>query len=127
VQLFLCDCAINADTREIVRAATLEYQKLTTELINSGLYDTKEDFTVVVQPFMEHMTVPTTSDGLPDFSYFTYDCFHFSKKGHGAAAIELWNNMMQPVGQKTTIWNLEDILQCPKHPDGYIYTSKNSN
>ncbi len=57
---FLCDCAINADTREIVRAATLEYQKLTTELINSGLYDTKEDFTVVVQPFMEHMTVPTT-------------------------------------------------------------------
>ncbi len=55
---FLCDCAINANTRPLVRAASLEYQKETNELIDSGIYNDRDDFTVVRQPFMEHMTVP---------------------------------------------------------------------
>jgi phospholipase B1 len=127
MQVFLCDCAIQPDTRELVRVANLEYQKLTNALIDSGIYDTKDDFTVVRQPFMEHMTVPVTSAGLPDFSYFATDCFHFSQKGHEAAAVELWNNMVEKVGQKTTSWNLLDTLKCPAEGNGYIYTSKNSN
>jgi hypothetical protein len=57
---FLCDCAINKNTREVVRVANLQYQKLTNTLIDGGKYDTKDDFTVVRQPFMEHMKVPTT-------------------------------------------------------------------
>jgi len=60
ISRFLCDCAINTETREIVRAAALEYQAKTTQLIDSGIYDTSDDFTVVRQPFMEHMTVPVT-------------------------------------------------------------------
>jgi phospholipase B1 len=60
MQVFLCDCAINKDTREVVRVANLQYQKLTNTLIDGGKYDTKNDFTVVRQPFMEHMKVPTT-------------------------------------------------------------------
>jgi len=126
MQLFLCDCAINKDTREIVRIANFEYQKLTNALIDSGIYDTREDFTIVRQPFMEHMKVPSTANGSPDFSYFAPDCFHFSQKGHAAAAVELWNNMMEKVGQKTTVWNLLDTLHCPHSAQGYIYTSQNS-
>jgi phospholipase B1 len=126
MQGFLCDCAVNKEHREKVRFANLEYQKLTNELIDSGIYDTKPDFTIVRQPFMEHMKVPTTSNGLADFSYFAPDCFHFSKKGHEAAAVELWNNMMEKVGKKTTLWNLLDTLHCPPAGNGYIYTSKNS-
>jgi phospholipase B1 len=127
MQVFLCDCAINQATREVVRVVNLQYQKLTNTLIDGGKYDTKDDFTIVRQPFMEHMKVPTTSGGLPDFSYFAPDCFHFSRKGHEAAAVELWNNMMQKVGQKTTLWNLLDTLHCPDAGNGYIYTLKNSN
>jgi len=126
MQLFLCDCAINKDTREIVRKANIEYQQITNALIDSGIYDTKNDFTIVRQPFMEHMKVPTTPNGLADFSYFAPDCFHFSKKGHEAAAVELWNNMMEKVGHKTSLWNLLDTLHCPASGNGYIYTSKNS-
>jgi len=128
MQGFLCDCAINPDTREQVRAAALQYQAATKELIESGIYDTRDDFTVVLQPFMEKMTVPITPDGYSDFSYFTPDCFHLSQKGHEAAAIEYWNNLMEKVGQKSTLWNLVDTAKCPSDdPNGYIYTSKNSN
>jgi phospholipase B1 len=126
LQNLMCDCGVNKKTREQVRTASFEYQKSTTALIDSGVYDTSDDFTVVRQPFMEQMTVPSTSDGLADFSYFSPDCFHFSQKGHEAAAIELWNNMMQKVGQKTTLWNMLDTLTCPSEGNGYIYTSKNS-
>ncbi|CAF0947262.1 unnamed protein product [Rotaria sp. Silwood1] len=126
MQLFLCDCAIKKETREMVRLANLAYQKATNELIDSGIYDTRNDFTVVRQPFMEHMKVPTASDGKPDFSYFAPDCFHFSSKGHEAAAVELWNNMMEKVGHKTTRWDLTAMLKCPSTGNGYIYTSKNS-
>jgi phospholipase B1 len=126
LQNLMCDCGVNKKTREQVRVVNFEYQKATNALIDSGIYDTSDDFTVVRQPFMEHMKVPVKSDGLADFSYFSPDCFHFSQKGHEAAAVELWNNMMQRVGQKTTLWNLLDTLQCPSTGNGYIYTSKNS-
>jgi phospholipase B1 len=56
----MCDCGVNKKTREQVRTASFAYQKSTSALIDSGVYDTSDDFTVVRQPFMEHMTVPTT-------------------------------------------------------------------
>ena len=60
----MCDCGVNKNTREQVRIANLEYQKATDALIDSGIYDTSDDFTVVRQPFMEHMKVPTTVKNL---------------------------------------------------------------
>ncbi|CAF1319400.1 unnamed protein product, partial [Didymodactylos carnosus] len=94
LQNIICDCSTNKKTREITRQANINYQSGTNQLIDSGRYDTKDDFTVVRQPFMEHMKVPLTADGKSDFSYFSPDCFHFSQKGHEAAAVELWNNMV---------------------------------
>jgi len=126
LQNLMCVCAIDKKTREIVRVANIEYQKATNFLIDSGIYDTQDDFTVVRQPFMEHMIVPAKPNGTPDFSYFSPDCFHFSQKGHESAAIELWNNMMQKVGKKTTSWNMLHTLTCPSEGNGFIYTSKNS-
>ncbi|CAF1574626.1 unnamed protein product [Adineta ricciae] len=128
MQGFLCKCAIDTATRNVTRVANFEYQKQTNALIDDPSFCSgRDDFTIVRQPFMEHMKVPTTAAGLADFSYFAPDCFHFSKKGHEAAAVELWNNMMQKVGQKTSLWNLLDTLHCPDDDNGYIYTTKNSN
>lgn len=54
--------------------------------IKSGRYDTKEDFTVVLQPFMQAFNAPEGKAArfkpFIDKSYITYDCFHFSQKGH---------------------------------------------
>lgn len=54
--------------------------------ILSGRYDRKEDFTVVLQPFMKSFNAPDDPahrfDEVIDISYITHDCFHFSQKGH---------------------------------------------
>lgn len=39
-------------------------------------------------------------DGSADVSLFAPDCFHFSEYGHAVVGKNLWNNMLQPVGQK---------------------------
>ncbi len=33
-------------------------------------------------------------DGMPDDTYFSVDCFHFSERGHADMAVNLWNNMV---------------------------------
>jgi phospholipase B1, membrane-associated len=55
-----------------------QYHCLLIDLINSGIYDHRDDFTIVIQPFMAQTKLPRTLDGQPDFSYFAPDCFHFS-------------------------------------------------
>jgi phospholipase B1 len=59
------------------------YGKLTEELAASGRYDTKDDFTVVWQPFFKDFQPPRLANGKIDTTYFAPDCFHFSSKSHG--------------------------------------------
>ena len=64
-------------------------------------YDTRDDFTVVIQPFLEKMKTPRTATGAADRSYFAPDCIHPSGKAHAAHALALWNGMLEPVGNKS--------------------------
>nr|CAD7430905.1 unnamed protein product [Timema monikensis] len=52
--------------------------------VNSGRYDTKEDFSVVIQPLTEEVIFPekVTASGrrITDFDCLSKDCFHFSQK-----------------------------------------------
>jgi len=41
------------------------------------------------------------------------------------AATGLWNNMLQPKGQKATTWTLGEEIACPSEENPYIYTNKN--
>ncbi|XP_070579176.1 phospholipase B1, membrane-associated-like [Ptychodera flava] len=62
-----------------------------------------------------------------DVSYFAPDCFHFSRKGHEAAAKALWNNLFEPVGEKAKNFDpkREMPLKCPTEENPYICTRKN--
>ncbi|CAH1792265.1 unnamed protein product [Owenia fusiformis] len=102
-----------------------DYQRLTEDLVKGGRYDTKDDFTVVVQPFLKYTKPPRNDDGSPDMSFFAPDCFHFSHKGHAAAAEALWNSMLEPLGLKRTEWRLGEPLECPSEESPYFATSKN--
>ncbi|KAM9316187.1 phospholipase B1, membrane-associated [Gastrophryne carolinensis] len=129
----LCGCVVDYADHE-VQIATLktfnkQYQEKTRQLVETGLYDTTEDFAVVIQPFLEHLVIPQNPDGVPDRSYMAPDCFHFGEKAHSQSALALWKNMFEPVGQKTIDQPLnQDIgVVCPPKDDPYVKTAKNSN
>ncbi|XP_051684705.2 phospholipase B1, membrane-associated isoform X2 [Oryctolagus cuniculus] len=128
----LCPCVLKFDDNSTEIASLIEtikeYQERTQQLIDSGRYDTRDDFTVVLQPFFEKVNMPKTQDGLPDNSFFAPDCFHFSSKAHAHAASALWNNMLEPVGQKTTHNDFEGAVNitCPNQVWPFLSTYKNS-
>ncbi|XP_021563672.1 phospholipase B1, membrane-associated, partial [Carlito syrichta] len=128
----LCPCVLkfadNSTELTTLIEVNQKYQEGTHELVESGRYDTREDFTVVVQPFFEEVDMPRTPDGLPDNSFFAPDCFHFSQKAHGHAASALWRNMLEPVGQKTRWHNFENEINitCPDQAQPFLSTYKNS-
>uniref|UniRef100_A0A8C6QDM8 Phospholipase B1, membrane-associated n=1 Tax=Nannospalax galili TaxID=1026970 RepID=A0A8C6QDM8_NANGA len=128
----LCPCVLKFDDNATELAALVErnrqYQKGTQQLIESRRYDTRDDFTVVLQPFFEKIDVPWTPDGLPDSSFFAPDCFHFSAKGHARVAAALWKNMLEPVNQKTRKYDFEikTPIMCPNKTWQFLSTHKNN-
>ncbi|XP_043836931.1 phospholipase B1, membrane-associated [Dromiciops gliroides] len=129
----LCPCVLKFEDNSTELATLIQlnkqYQEETHRLVDSGKYDTKDDFTVVLQPFLEHVPMPKTSEGLPDSSFFAPDCFHFHSKTHARAARALWNNMLQPVGEKNNEERFENMIDliCPSQNQPYLRTYKNSN
>ncbi|KAM9842921.1 phospholipase B1, membrane-associated [Aulostomus maculatus] len=105
------------------------YQREMRELIDSGRYDTHNNFSVVLQPFFREIFLPQLEDGRPDRSYFSPDCFHLSQKAHTLMARALWNNMLEPVGNKT--FNQDFMagidLKCPSETIPFFRTAINSN
>ncbi|XP_061480933.1 phospholipase B1, membrane-associated isoform X2 [Rhineura floridana] len=129
----LCPCVLNPGDNsseiEMLEFFNRRYQEGIHRLIESGRYDTREDFTVVVQPFLEESRMPTTPEGLPDSSYFAPDCFHFHQKAHSQVARAVWNNMLEPLGEKSKLQALETVitLKCPNQVQPYLMTYRNSN
>ncbi|NXO14029.1 PLB1 Phospholipase, partial [Oriolus oriolus] len=133
IMRILCPCVINPednsnDLKKLIYV-NKKYQERTRQLVESGRYDTKDDFTVVMQPFMTNVEMPKTQEGSPDASYFAPDCFHFSQKAHSQVARALWNNMLEPVGEKTDNQPIEGeiVLKCPSEAEPFLRTYKNSN
>ncbi|XP_077885595.1 phospholipase B1, membrane-associated isoform X4 [Ictidomys tridecemlineatus] len=92
-------------------------------------YMQREDFAVVVQSFLQNTLVPLNKQGGTDLTFFSEDCLYFSERGHAEMAIALWNNMLEPVGQKTTSNNFTHSrtkLKCPSSDSPYLYTLWNS-
>ncbi|GCC30715.1 hypothetical protein chiPu_0009169 [Chiloscyllium punctatum] len=129
----LCECVINPQDNSIqlekLQALNRKYQERTHKLVESGRYDTREDFTVVIQPFLENIEIPRDKDGLPDSTYFSPDCFHFSLKGHSQAARGLWNNLLEPLGEKNANQTFDGHINisCPSKEQPYLRTYRNSN
>ncbi|XP_023566793.1 phospholipase B1, membrane-associated [Octodon degus] len=128
----LCPCVLkfadNSTELDSLIDINKKYQEGTEQLVESGRYDTREDFTVVVQPFLEKVDMPKTSEGLPDNSFFAPDCFHFNSKTHARSASALWKNMLEPVGQKTRqhIFENKIDIMCPNQVWPFLSTYKNS-
>lgn len=123
---WLCECAVGNDAQiGQTRTAAQDMGLRLYTIRDQPKYNNADDFTIVVQPFFSDVTVPTTSDGSADLSYFAPDCFHFSQKGHANSALGLWNNLVEKVGEKKTYWRVGEATECPA-PGDYLWTNKNS-
>ncbi|NWI95843.1 PLB1 Phospholipase, partial [Pitta sordida] len=92
-------------------------------------YGNREDFAVVMQPFFRNTLLPQDTIGRPDLSFFAADCFHFSVRGYAEMAMALWNNMLEPVGEKQTYNNFthdRSKLKCPNPEKPFLFTWRNS-
>lgn len=129
VHNIVCDCGHNKANSEMLKNAAMAYQRELRALVNSGRYDTRGDFTVVLQPFFKNTEPPTLGGGSIDLSFFSPDCFHFSKKGQSAAGLSLWNNMLEAPQYKEEQWHLYGDFHCPGthagHDHSFFTTYKN--
>ncbi|XP_055362617.1 phospholipase B1, membrane-associated [Betta splendens] len=129
----ICPCVImpkpNSKALHMLEDLNRSYQRLLYELVESSRYDTRPDFTVVIQPFFREIILPRLPDGRPDRSFFSADCFHLSQKAHTLMARYLWNNMLEPLGNKTSLQDFTAPidLKCPTKTSPYIRTYNNSN
>uniref|UniRef100_A0A8C9R674 Phospholipase B1, membrane-associated-like n=1 Tax=Scleropages formosus TaxID=113540 RepID=A0A8C9R674_SCLFO len=105
------------------------YQRGMRDLVDSGRYDTHSNFTVVLQPFFHEVVPPRLEDGRLDRSYFASDCFHLSQKSHGLMARALWNNMLEPLGNKTSTYDFSSDIpfMCPSEDSPFLRTYQNSD
>lgn len=124
----VCSCGTDDDqgARNEVTAATKDVHRRLEILANATKYSDRDDFAVVIQPFFIETEVPLRDDGTPDRSWFAPDCFHFAVKGHEAAAVALWNNMLEPVGKKSLAWTVGEPIECPTTERPYFSTAENS-
>ncbi|KAK6633750.1 hypothetical protein RUM43_001338 [Polyplax serrata] len=123
----------DVDEYDVISQLVLDYQDAERQLVQSGRYDTKEDFTVVLQPFMTAFNSPADKSQrykpFIDKSFITYDCFHFSQKGHALGANMLWNNLLEPVGRKSRkqLSHIMAEFRCPSYEAPYFFTNLNSD
>lgn len=66
--------------------------------------------------------------GISDFSLTAFDCFHLSHKGNTWAGTSLWNNMLEPSGNKSkTVSDPRTKFKCPTEENPYFHTYDNDN
>ncbi|KAA0711185.1 Phospholipase B1, membrane-associated [Triplophysa tibetana] len=124
---FFCSCLTrpeeNSPELQELLELNLEFQRRLEELLHSDRFF-KEDFAVVLQPYLSYAKPPRLPDGKIDTSFFTADCFHFTVKGHEELAKGLWNNMFEPEEKKTMIDSFSNPVEliCPSQDHPYIYT-----
>nr|XP_054604128.1 phospholipase B1, membrane-associated [Nothobranchius furzeri] len=133
MQRISCPCVINPTENspefEEVRRINHEYQAEVEYLISGDRYDGKEDFAVVLQPFLHNFFIPHIGVGEADTSFFSINCFHLSERAHAEMAVSLWNNMLEPVGRKQAYNNFtydRSKVRCPSEANPFIFTKTNS-
>ncbi|CAO1413661.1 unnamed protein product [Diamesa serratosioi] len=127
---FECPCMFAAKylhNRQVYYKLMEEWKQIAFDVANQEEFQNLQDFTINVQPFLTKVEFPKTRYNITDYRYLSTDCFHISQIGHARISNALWNNMLEPVGQKAFNWKKEfQELKCPTHQRPYLATRFNS-
>ncbi|XP_003693107.1 phospholipase B1, membrane-associated-like [Apis florea] len=105
-----------------------KWQELEEEIVNYPEFHTN-NFTVITLPILKNIKFPLAEDGFTDLSYFSIDCFHLNQKCHAIVANHIWNNLLEPIGNKSDQISYPKILKtflCPTSERPYLMTRENS-
>ncbi|XP_055703995.1 phospholipase B1, membrane-associated-like isoform X1 [Phlebotomus papatasi] len=124
-----CSCLFGPSysrDRKLFRSLERKFVKIMERVSFLAELHTK-DFTVVYQPFFKDASVFYRGSKQSDMNLMSIDCVHLSQKGHAVSANGLWNNMMEPVGQKSSGFTpLFQDFKCPTTQKPFIFTNANS-
>ncbi|XP_043526156.1 phospholipase B1, membrane-associated-like isoform X2 [Frieseomelitta varia] len=130
--MLFCPCMFGlkyADQRPIYYEIIERWQDMEEEITNYPEFN-RNDFTAVFIPILKRSSIPLDENNLPDLSYLAYDYFHFNQKAHAIFANTLWNNIFEPVGNKSeTLSDCNkklDMLLCPTPERPFLATRENS-
>jgi hypothetical protein len=113
--------------RKRLNKINYSWNKVQEDVVNRPEFHDSLDFTVNHQPFAEIINFPKTKSGKTDFRYMSMDCFHLSQRGYAWVSNSLWNNMLEPVGQKSGMLSREfDVFKCPTSDRPFLATRQNS-
>ncbi|XP_026276110.1 phospholipase B1, membrane-associated-like [Frankliniella occidentalis] len=129
---FECPCIFGDRFQDAIprhREVYKEVQRMQREVVAMERFRTREDFAVVSAPFMSGpgQLLPFLAPGGngTDWTFFSTDCFHFSQKGTAVAANGLWNNLLEPEGNKSEWGPLLRRFRCPSADRPYLCTWRN--
>ncbi|XP_031370461.1 phospholipase B1, membrane-associated-like [Apis dorsata] len=129
VTTIACSCLFGLqfqDQRQEYYEVMSRWQKLQEEVANYPEFNRK-DFTIIVSPGISNIKITLPEGESSDLPYFSADCFHISQKTHAIFANALWNNLLQPIGNKTTtLLPVFKTFLCPTFKRPYLVTRENS-
>ena len=54
----ICKCAVQEENADMLKKVVGDYNKGVEDLLDTGRYETRDDFAVVFQPFMQYTELP---------------------------------------------------------------------
>jgi len=97
---------------QIMDEYSIQYNNISQTLAKEFASKNNPSFTVVSQPGLSGINLMKFPNPLDYLS--ALDCFHPSLCSNQAFAYQIWNNMLTPIGKKSTVPDLNHIkLICP--------------
>ncbi|XP_059093804.1 phospholipase B1, membrane-associated-like isoform X1 [Tigriopus californicus] len=127
-----CPCVFDhiAVPKERVAQILRDFRAELRDMVDSGVYDRTEDFTVVLQPGLDDMSLPKTSKAFfghhfVDLSYLAPNCIYPSQKLQALMTKAIWNNLLENFDYKSS-WDFNSRLRCPTRDEPFLSTYVNS-
>ena len=89
----------------------------------------RQDFAVEVLPALRGLPPKERRRGKQVVSKaaLSHDCFHYNGRTQGMMGINLWNNLIEQPGHRTSVYNGALQIKCPTSGQRISLSARNKN